>query len=162
MRRGGHIPDKTCDSPSRCGRQGRLRAAEVAYVHIHSVGPQPVAPHRLLRGPLMAHMFSNPSTEVLFRITRDRPVSIVGVVDLWGGRHLGLGRVTRDDLIDGHTGLLAELGVDIGEFPEGAHWWILCEDCNGFVTALRFDDDAAYREAMQDYAARWDRFCDSL
>jgi hypothetical protein len=109
----------------------------------------------------MAHLFSNPSTEVLFRITRDRPVSIVGDVDLWGGRHLGLGRVTRDDLIAGHAGLLTELGVDAGDFPEDAHW-VLCEDCNGFVAALRFDDENTYREAMQDYAVRWDSFCDSL
>lgn len=101
--------------------------------------------------------FSSPTAEVLYRLSLDGTAEPVGYVSTWGEIHLGLGEVTRNELIEHHHELLSDAGITADAFPVSA-FWIVHEDGQGFVDVSVFEDETTYRSTLDYFENRWAEF----
>lgn len=101
--------------------------------------------------------FASRTDEVLYRLTLDGPDEIIGDVNTWGAIHLGLGRVTRNELATQHADVLAEVGVSAEDIPDG-RFWIVKEDDQGFVDTTAYATESAYTAALEEYERAFSEF----
>lgn len=109
----------------------------------------------------MARSYQHPTAEVLHQIAIIEHAETIGAEDIWGGVHRVLGHITRDGMSRRYASFLDRAGVTVYEFPE-AHFWIVSEDCNGYVAAFSYPDAASFEATVADYKHRWDASCSSL
>lgn len=106
----------------------------------------------------MARSFQHPTSEVLHQIAISEHVETIGTEDVWGGVHRLLGQITRDGLSRRYASILDHAGVTVDEFPDG-FFWIVNEDCNGYVAAFSYPDAGAFESTVADYKSRWAASC---